>query len=143
MAKKSLNITLSADHRKLLENWIAAHSTPKQVALRCRIVLLKGDGISDTQIAQQLGINRHTCRLWRQRMHAAGPSALWNVAAGRGRKPRVGLAAKIIDATLQSKPKDQTHWSSRKMAREQGVHHSTVARIWREYEIKPHSHKAF
>ena len=29
------------------------------------------------------------------------------------------------------------------MAREQGVHHSTVARVWSEHEIKPHRHKTF
>jgi hypothetical protein len=66
---------------------------------------------------------------WRQRMLADGPPGLWEVAPGRGRKPRAGLAAKVIEATLSTKPKGQTHWSSRGMAREQGVHHSTVARV--------------
>lgn len=143
MARKTSDIALSDEHRKLLESWVGAHGTPQQVALRCRIILLKADGGSDAQIAAQLGINRHTCRLWRQRMLAEGPASLWEIAAGRGRRPQLGLAAKIIKATLAKKPKGQTHWSSRAMAREQGVHHSTVARVWSEHELKPHRHKTF
>jgi transposase len=143
MARKITDLTLSDEHRNLLNGWVGAHGTPQQVALRCRIILLKADGMSDAHIAHQLGVNRHTCRLWRQRMLGDGPSALWEIAAGRGRKPQAGLAAKIIEATLSSKPRGQTHWSSREMAREQGVHHSTVARVWSEHEIKPHRHKTF
>lgn len=143
MDRKTKGVTLSNEHRKLLEEWVAAHGTPQQVALRCRIVLRAADGLSDVRIAAQLGINRHTCRLWRQRMLADGPSGLWEVAAGRGRKPQAGLAAKIIEETLTTKPKGQTHWSSREMAKRQGVHHSTVARVWSESEIKPHRHKTF
>ena len=143
MAQKSTEITLSDEHRELLEEWVAAHSTPQQVVLRCRIILLKAEGASDLRVAEQLHIHRHTCRLWRIRMLADGPSGLWEVAPGRGRKPQAGLAAKIIEATLTTKPKGQTHWSSRGMAREQGVHHSTVARVWSEHEIKPHRHKTF
>jgi transposase len=143
MDRKNTGITLSDEHRKLLEEWVGAHGTPQQVALRCRIVLRQADGWSDIRIAAHLGINRHTCRLWRQRLLAEGPSGLWEVAAGRGRKPQAGLAAKIIEATLTTKPKGQTHWSSREMARQQGVHHSTVARVWSDSEIKPHRHKTF
>jgi transposase len=143
MDRKTKGITLSDEHRKLLEEWVGAHGTPQQVALRCRIVLRQADGWSDLRIAAHLGINRHTCRLWRERMLADGPSGLWDVAAGRGRKPQAGLAAKIIEATLTTKPKGETHWSSRAMARQQGVHHSTVARVWSETEIKPHRHKTF
>ena len=143
MARKNTAITPTDEHRKLLGTWVAAHGTPQQVVLRCRIILLKADGMSDLAVGQQLHINRHTCRLWRERMMSHGPSGLWEVAPGRGRKPRAGLAAKVIEATLSTKPKGQTHWSSRGMAREQGIHHSTVARVWREHEIKPHRHKTF
>ena len=143
MDQTNTEITLSNDHRKLLEEWVGAHGTPQQVALRCRIILLNADGWSDVKIASELGVNRHTCRLWRQRMLTDGPKGLWEVAAGRGRKPQAGLAEKIIEATLAMKPEGQTHWSSREMARQQGVHHSTVARIWSDREIKPHRHKTF
>ncbi len=136
-------IALSDEHRSLLESWVGAHGTPQQVCLRSRIILLWAKGLGDTAIARKLNINRHTSRLWRHRMRSDGPTSLWEVAPGRGRKPQEGLAAKIIEATLETKPKGQTHWSSREMATQQGVHHSTVARVWSEHEIKPHKHTTF
>ena len=36
-----------------------------------------------------------------------------------------------------------THWSTREMARSEGVHHSTVARVWQDHELKPHRHRTF
>jgi transposase len=143
MAKKTAVLTLSDENRKTLEGWIAAHGTPQQVALRCRIILFKSEGLTDQEIAQKLDVNRHTCRLWRQRMVSEGPSALWEVAPGRGRKPQSGLAASILETTLKTKPKGQTHWSSRVLAKEKGVHHSTIARVWSDNQIKPHRHKTF
>lgn len=143
MSRKPTVLELTDEDRKTLEGWIAAHGTPQQVALRCRIILCKADGMPDKEIAGKLGINRHTCRLWRERMLQEGPSSLWNVAPGRGRKPRPGLASEILEATLKTQPKGQTHWSSREMAKQQGVHHSTVARVWNDNQIKPHRHKTF
>lgn len=78
-----------------------------------------------TWIAAQLGINRHTCRLWRNRFIESGPESLWNVAEGRGRKPRRGLAQKIVEATVRTKPTGQTHWSTRTMA-------ARLVRPWRQ-----------
>ena len=126
-----------------MEQWVRAHGTPQQVAKRCQIILQSADGKSDKAIARELGINRHTCRLWRERFVAAGVDALWEVEVGRGRKAQPGLARRIIEATLHSKPGGQTHWSTRKLAKQQGVHPSTVARIWQEHELKPHRQKTF
>jgi transposase len=136
-------ISLNEEQVKLLQQWVKAHGTPQQIVTRCRIILLSAEGQSDCGIAETLRINRHTCRLWRQRYAKEGPESLWEIKAGRGRKARPTLAAKIIEATLQTKPRGQTHWSSRLMAREQKVHHSTVARVWRDHELKPHRHKTF
>ena len=106
-------------------------------------MLLAHQGYGDLAIADELGVNRHTCRLWRQRIAAEGPEGLWEVAEGRGRRPQSGLAERIINATLQSKPKGQTHWSSRAMAKAQGVHASTVQRIWQEHGLQPHRQETF
>jgi transposase len=136
-------IKLEEPQRQLLEQWVRAHSTPQQVATHCRIILLSGEGKSDQAIAVELDINRHTCRLWRERFAERGVDSLWEVEAGRGRKSEPGLAQRIIEATLHSTPAGQTHWSTRKMAKDQGVHPSTVARIWQEHELKPHRQKTF
>ena len=79
---------LSAVDLEKLEQWIAAHGTPQQVALRCRIVVAAAAGKSDVSIAEELSVNRNTVILWRKRFGEAGLDGLWDVAPGRGRKPR-------------------------------------------------------
>lgn len=113
--------------------------------MRSRIILLASQGQPDTRIASELGINRHTCRLWRQRYIDQGVSGLWGIAPGRGKKPIYGpeRVGEVIDATLQTKPKGQTHWSTRAMAKSQGISHTTVQRIWQMHNIKPHLTKAY
>jgi transposase len=137
-------LTVTAEQRELLEQWMRAHGTPQQVVLRGRIILARAEaGVGDMAVATRLGLNRHTCRLWRQRFAAAGPDSLWEVAEGRGRKPRSGLAQKIVEATVGSRPPGQTHWSTRTLAKAQGVHPSTVARIWQEHGLQPHRQETF
>jgi len=91
------------------------------------------------------GVNRKTVRLWRDRYRSGGPPALWEVAPGRGRKPRYDVTRikAVIDATLQTKPKGSTHWSCRTMAAAQGISKGSVSRIWRSHNIKPHRTETF
>src|SRR5580658_5746065 len=111
----------SAVEQAKLEQWMAAHGTPQQVALRCRIVVAACAGESDVAIARQLSVNRNTVILWRRRFAEEGLDALWDIAPGRGRKPSYSIdkIAAIVDATLQSKPAGMTHWSCRSMAQSQ------------------------
>jgi transposase len=105
-----------------LELWVAAHRTPQQVSQRCQIVLAAGRGQQDKAISWELGINFKTVALWRRRFLAEGPDCLWEVAAGRGRKPSLTSrkVKKIVNATIQTKPAGATHWSCRTMAKAQG-----------------------
>ena len=136
---------LSDVEQEKLQQWNAAHGTPQQVALRCRIVLAAAAGESDVTIAEQLSVNRHTVRLWRMRFHDEGLDGLWDIAPGRGRKPTypIDKVAAIVDATLQTKPAGMTHWSCRIMAQSQGVSKSTVNNIWRAHNLQPHRTKTF
>jgi transposase len=143
MGRKPTVLPVTAEQRTALEQWVNAHGTPQQVVKRCRIVLRKAEGVDDAAMAAELKVNRHTCRLWRQRFATEGPEGLWDVAQGRGRKPRKGLAKKIVEATLQTRPPGQTHWSTRTLAKAHGVHPSTVARIWQEHGLKPHRQETF
>ncbi len=128
-----------------LQQWTAAHGTPQQVALRCRIVLAAAAGESDVKIAKRLAVNRNTVILWRKRFGDEGLDGLWDIAPGRGRKPTYPMdkIAGIVDATLQTKPAGMTHWSCRTMAESQGVSKSTVNNIWRAHNLQPHRTKTF
>src|SRR6202023_1573811 len=119
---------LSAVEQQKIEQWIAAHGTPQQVALRCRIVSAAAAGESDVAIAEQLSVNRNTVILWRRRFGEERLDGLWDIAPGRGRKPRyeIDKIAAIVDATLQTKPAGMTHWSGNSMAERKTGSKSTI-----------------
>jgi transposase len=118
MPRASSVLSLSAEDQTQLVQWATAHSTPQQVALRCRLVLAAASGTPDLEIASTHGVNRHTAALWRGRVLVEGIGAVWEIQAGRGRKPKYDLERRdaIIEATVESKPKGMTHWSCRTMA---------------------------
>jgi hypothetical protein len=145
MSNSRRALALSRAQREQLEQWLAAHGTPQQVALRCRIVLAATQGEPDLSIAAAVGVNRHTVTLWRKRFAEQGLQCLWQIAPGRGRKPVYGTERikAVVDATLQTKPKGQSHWSCRLMAQRQGMSKSTISNIWRSHNLKPHRVKTF
>jgi transposase len=145
MSRKIPALTLNFAQQEQIRQWLSAHGTPQQVALRCRIVLAAAAGQAGSAIATQLGTNRKTVSLWRSRFAERGLEGLWEIAPGRGRKPTYGAEKikAIVDATLQTKPAAMTQWSCRQMAKAQGVSKSTVSNIWRSHQVKPHRVKRF
>jgi transposase len=145
MPNTSLAIKLQPAERTQLEKWGASHSTPQQVALRCRIILKALAGQNNVAIAEQLGVSRPTVQLWRKRVREQGIGEVWEIAPGRGRKPQYDQARRdaIIQATLRSKPKGMTHWSCRLMAAAQAVSKNTVNRLWQLHHLKPHLSRTF
>ena len=138
-------LALSAADREELEQWVRAHGTPQQVTLRSQIVLASADGQPDSAIARALAINRKTVTLWRSRYANEGIESVWEVAPGRGRKPRYGpeKIRQIVDATLQTTPPGMTHWSCRLMAQRHGVSKSMISNVWRSHNLKPHLSETF
>jgi transposase len=143
MTKQHRAVALSESDQEQLSQWGQAHGTPQQVALRCRIVLGSAHGDSDLVLAKRLSVNRHTCRLWRERFSEQGINSLWEIAPGRGRKPNGPQHQRIIETTVGSKPRGQTHWSSRSLARALKTSHSTVQRVWQTHNLKPHLERTF
>lgn len=145
MSRTSPVVSLTEVDREQIEQWVAAHGTPQQVALRCRIVLGAAAGRTNLEIGAQLRVDVKTVALWRTRFLESGPQAMWEIAAGRGRKATYSPAKikRIVQATLSSKPNGMTQWSCRQMALAQGVSKSTVSTIWRSHNLKPHRVKSF
>src|SRR5260370_16049532 len=128
-----------------MQRGVVALGTPQQIALRCRIVVAVAAGKTELAVAAETGVNRKTVRLWRERFRDGGPQALWEIAPGRGREPSYDVTRikAVIDATLQTKPKGNTHWSCRTMAVAQAISKSSVSRIWRSHNLKPHRTETF
>jgi len=145
MSQKSLPVVVSDAELIRLEQWIRAGSTPQQVVLRARIILSGAEGHSAKASAQRLGVHRRTVALWRRRACAQGIGCVWEIAPGRGRKPRYDAArvGQWVEATLQTKPAGSTHWSTRSLARVQGVSKNTIQRAWQDHGLKPHLTKSF
>jgi transposase len=115
------------------------------VATRAWIVLLAADGKSNSRIASELGVSRPTVILWRNRFAKDGPKALTKIKPGRGRKPSIPpmKIAEVVRLTTHAKPKGETHWSTRTMARVAGVSPATVGRIWDAAGLQPHRVEKF
>ena len=112
---------------------------------RARVLLLAGDGVSNSEISEVAGVSRPTVLAWRGQFEKGGLVGFGQVAKGRGRKPSISdeKVAEIVDLTLHSKPEGQTHWSCRSMAKHVGVSPASVPRIWSARGLKPHLVKTF
>ncbi|MFH1087947.1 MAG: IS630 family transposase [Chloroflexota bacterium] len=145
MPKRTVPLPMSSEQRRTLEAWVRAQNSPQGVALRARIALLAADGLSNSRIAREVGVSRVTATLWRQRFLRGGPGALTEIAPGRGRRVTYGAdrVNAVVQATIQTKPPGATHWSTRTMAKAQGISKATVQRIWSAHGLQPHRTKRF
>lgn len=136
-------IDLTDVDRSALVRMTRASSVRTSLAQRAHIVLLAGEGTSNTEIAELVGVSRPTVILWRKRFQDQGIAGLHDEP--RQGRPRHVNHERIIAATLNPPPAGLglTHWSSRSLARWLGVGNATVARCWREYGVQPSGSDTF
>jgi len=102
-------------------------------------VLAAAEGLKNTQIAERLAIGRGTAAKWRSRFAELRLDGLLDEPRpGRPRTVSDAQVEEVIVKTLESTPKDATHWSTRSMAAEVGLSQSAVSRIWRAFGLQPH-----
>ena len=143
-AKEAIAIELSDEERETLERQARRRKISRAEAQRAEIVLLAADGANNCEIARSVGVTRQTVRAWRERFASARLDGLSD-------EPRCGAPRKIGDdqieaiivKTLEQKPANATHWSTRDMARASGVSTSSVHRIWRAFSLQPHRTETF
>ena len=145
MWKPAPILPMTTEQRRTLEAWVNAKTTPQRVVLRSRICLLAADGRSNRAIAQRLGASRPTVILWRSRFKKRGPAGIAEDASHglSSRRTDDKTVKLIVDRTLQTRPPDATHWSTRTLAKEIGLSHATVARVWEAHGLQPHRIKTF
>jgi hypothetical protein len=68
--RPTVAIELTDEERETLVRWSRRHSSSQALALRSRIVLACADGRPNTKIADELGCDRVTVGMWRQRFAA-------------------------------------------------------------------------
>jgi transposase len=129
--------------RDLLSSWVRSSTVTAGAAQRARIVLLAADGVSNTEIAELVGVSRPTVISWRARYERSGVGGL--VDEARSGRPRTIDHEAIIAATLTPPPKKLgiTHWSCRLLGARLRIDPSTVARAWRAYGVQPWRSQTF
>jgi transposase len=140
----ALTIDLTEDERAQLEAWVRRPTSAQALALRSRIVLAAADGANNTEIAQRLDVARYTVTKWRNRFAEFRLDGL--VDEPRPGRPRTISDAKVeevIVKTLETTPRDATHWSTRSMAVEAGLTQNAVLRIWQAFGLQPHRRETF
>jgi transposase len=135
----AVEIELTDAERLQLESWSRRRTSAQALAERARIVLLAAEGAKNTEIARQLGVNRGTAARWRARFAAERLDGLVDEPRpGRPRTVTDEQVEAVIVKTLETTPRDATHWSTRSMAAEVGLTQSAVLRIWQAFGLQPH-----
>src|SRR5918998_1636410 len=117
---------------------------PTALALRARIVLRAAEGLSNTAIAAELGVAKHTVGKWRERFARDRLEGLRDeLRSGAPRTITDERVAELLVRTLETMPENATHWSARSMAAACGLSPATVQRVWRAFGLKPHRVEMF
>lgn len=142
--RQAIQIVLSSEERSQLERIIRSKISQFRHILRSKIILMASCGKESKKICTKLKVNKNTVSLWRKRFAEKRIVGL-NDIGGRGRKRRYGpkVVKQIIKNTLEKKPHNATHWSTRSMSVDSGISHTTVRRIWNAHRIKPHLLRTF
>jgi transposase len=132
-------LTLTEDERAQLVGWSRRAKSSQALALRSRIVLACADGADNKSVAAQLNCVEATVGKWRRRFVAERLHGLVDEPRP-GRPPSISVeqVEAIVVATLEETPKNATHWSRASMAKRSGLSRTTIGRIWKAFELKPH-----
>jgi transposase len=134
-------IVLADDERSQLLAWARRPTSAQALAMRSRIVLACADvpTAQNAQIAEDLGVSRSTVTKWRNRFAVDRLEGLLDEPRpGRPRTIADEDVERVITATLESTPRNATHWSTRSMAEHAGLSQTAVSRIWRAFGLAPH-----
>jgi transposase len=133
------SLELTAGEREQLRRWSGRATSAQALALRSKIVLACASGLDNKQVAAQLGVAAATVGKWRARFVELRLDGLGDDPRP-GRPPSISAeqVEDVVVATLESTPANATHWSRAKMARRSGLSPSSIGRIWRAFDLKPH-----
>ncbi len=141
--RRLAELNLTEAERDELHRWARRTTTAQGLAMRARIILAC-EKHANAEVARQMNTTRVTVGKWRSRFIEMRTDGLLD-------DPRPGAPRKITDEaiealltrTLESTPRDATHWSTRSMEQASGISRSSVSRIWRAFALKPHRTETF
>ena len=137
-------LELTPDERGQLLRWSRRAKSSQALALRSKIVLACAAGADNQTVAAQLGCAAATVGKWRARFVEHRLDGLTDEQrSGRPASVTADQVEDVVVATLESTPANATHWSRAKMAERTGLSKSTIGRIWKAFDLKPHRAEGF
>lgn len=137
-------LQLRDEEHETLQQWARRPKTAQALAQRAKIILACAGGERNDVVASTVHVTRQTVGKWRSRFAEHRLDGLLD-------EPRPGAPRRITDArvqdvvtrTLESAPRDATHWSTRSMAKACEMSQSAISRIWRAFALQPHRTETF
>jgi transposase len=138
-------LLLTDVERAQLTRWARRATSSQALALRSRIVLACAVAdVPNTVVAKELRCSAATVGKWRGRFIEDRLEGLVDEdRPGRPSSVSLDQVEEVIVATLESTPRDATHWSQSSMAKKSGLSRSTIGRIWKDFGLKPHRTDGF
>jgi putative transposase len=137
-------IFLTEEEQQQLKALAGSRSLPNGLVTRARIILMAAEGHTNQAIAQTIGLSMQAVCKWRKRYTVQGLSGLHDeLRPGRPRSISDEEVATLVRKTLQTKPKDGTHWTIRSIAKDAQLSRPAVHRIWKAFGLQPHRQRHF
>jgi transposase len=133
-------LRVAEDQHVELERIARSSSMPHRSVIQAKALLMSADGVAIYEVARRLKVASNSVRSWRRRFETDGVDGVGRIAKGRGRRSWLpeGTVAELVRVTLEEVPDDgSTLWSTRTLGQRMGVGKDTVARIWKDHNIKP------
>ena len=133
-------LAMTDEQRASLNRMARSTSLPHRKVMQAKALLLAADGVGNNEVARRCGTTDDSVRAWRRRFEREGVEGVGRIAPGRGRKSWLpeGTVAEVVRVTREETPDDtSTHWTTRSLADRFGIGKDTVARIWRDHQLKP------
>jgi transposase len=132
-------VELTASEEKELLFRARSRSIPAGDVRRAQLILMLAEGKSYQAIQQELACDATFIVRWKKRFLKDRIAGLYARHPGRAVEKRTPkLEAKILAWTRRPPTDGSTQWSTRKLAKQLGVHHMMVARVWKRARLQPH-----
>jgi transposase len=144
LGRPKATLVVAATERETLEQWARRPKTAQALAQRARIVLACATGASNTTVAARLRVTPQMVGKWRARFVARRLEGLLDeLRPGAPRRITDRQVETVVRDTLETTPRDATHWSTRAMAARSGLSQTTIRRIWHAFALQPHRTETF
>src|ERR1700682_2185973 len=138
------DMTLTVEEREALERWARRPKTAQALAQRAQIILNCASGKSNTEVATRLRVSKQMVGKWRQRFSSRRLDGLLDEPRpGTPRRLSDREVERVLTMTLESTPKNATHWSTRSLAKACGLSNASIHRVWRAFALAPHRSESF